>query len=198
MDKLLRFVEFTQEFRAIQRKIVMAKEKRNENDAEHSFQLALVAWYLISTETLRFDVSKCIKYALVHDLVEVYAGDTPSVHRGYEKERQTKKKREADAFEKIKKEFAEFQEMLEYINQYELKLDEESKFIYALDKVLPMLNIYLDEGYSWKMHNIKFEDIIEDKKNKVSLSPEVEKYFNQIANLLMSKKDTLFKEYSEN
>lgn len=192
MEELLRFVELTQDFKLVHRKIPMSKEARNENDAEHSHQLALVAWYLIDKEKLGLDANLCMRYALVHDLIEVFAGDTPAVGKKYEGARSSKKEREERAVQKLFYEFPEFQEMHDLIRDYELKNDEESKFVYALDKVLPIINIYLDKGHAWKIHNISLSEIIDNKKDKVAVSPEIKKYFDLIIEKLKSDQTTLF------
>ena len=196
MDNLLRFIKLTQEFKAVKRKVILAKEDREENDAEHSYQLAIVAWYLISTQGLKLDLGLTLRYALVHDLVEVYAGDTPAVHKGYEEAQKTKREREEKAALRLRKEFEEFPEMHALIDAYELRPDEESKFIYALDKIIPLMNIYLDKGHSWKIHNISLDDIIENKKNKVLVSEEVKKYFDRIVEMLRQDQATLFPQKS--
>jgi len=193
MDELLKFVEMTQEFKAVRRKVVLAKEGREENDAEHSYQLALVAWYIISTQNLKLDLSLVFKYALAHDLVEVYAGDTPSaVLRGYEDERKTKQRREKNALNRLREEFPEFYDLFGLIEGYESHANDESRFVYALDKILPIMNIYLDQGYSWKKHKVALKDIIEYKKDKIALSPDVQKYFEQIMVLLRENQASLF------
>ncbi|MBX4200149.1 HD domain-containing protein [Candidatus Parcubacteria bacterium] len=185
MEKLLEFIELTRKFRAVKRRVIFAEDKQQENDIEHSFQLALTAWYLINTDKIKLDVEKALKYALAHDLVEVYAGDTPSaVHRSYEAERHTKKAREEEALKRIKKEFPEFKELHKIIHAYEKREDKESRFVYALDKVMPILNIYLDKGYSWKVNDVKVKDVIAYKKDQIAESPEVKKYFDQLVPLI--------------
>lgn len=193
MEDLLKFVELTQEFKAVRRKVLLAKEGREENDAEHSFQLALLAWYIISSKKLELDANICMRYALVHDLPETYAGDTPSeVHKKYSEARSKKHEREERAMQKLMYEFPEFPDMHDLIRAYELKEDEESKFVYALDKILPLMNIYLDKGHSWKIHGITMEDIINDKAKKVEASPEIKKYYDLIMELLKSNQAELF------
>jgi len=193
MDELLKFVKLTQEFRAVRRRIVSSREGREENDSEHSYQLAMVAWYLVNTQNLSLNLPLVIKYALTHDLVEIYAGDTPAaMHKGFEKEQSTKHEREEVAAKKLKEEFPEFPEMHELIANYEIRSDPESRFVYALDKVIPLLDIYLDDGYSWKVHKVSLEDLVSSKIDKVAVSPEVKKYFDEIVGILESKQDTLF------
>jgi putative hydrolase of HD superfamily len=185
MERLLRFIELTRQFRRVERKVILADNKRAENDAEHSFQLAITAWFIASTNKLSLNAELVLKYALAHDLVEAYAGDTPSaVHPSYEAERQTKKAREEEALKRIRAEFPEFADLFKIIEKYEERSDEESRFVYALDKIMPVLNIYIDKGYSWSVNGVKIEDVVEYKKDQIAASPEIKKYFDELAPLI--------------
>ena len=164
-------------------------EKRRENDAEHSFQLALTAWYLITTEKLDLDVTKIIKYALAHDLVETYAGDVFH-YTSNNKEKQEKKKRENQALQQIKDEFPEFSDLHVIIEAYERKIDAETRFVYALDKLLPAINNYLDEGRSWKKNGVTFEMLL-TKADKIGLSEELEPLWAELIKLVEKKKQLL-------
>lgn len=190
---LLELMKMTHQFRTIERVIHMIDSDRLENDMEHSFQLALCGWYVITTDKLSLDVNKVIKYALLHDLVEVYAGDTPA-HDPDPEIHASKKQREHDALITLREKFSEFPDMTETIEEYEKRQDEESKFVYALDKVLSSLNIYLSGGRSWKVHNISLAQVIAYKEDKVKVSPAVEEYFNEMKALLEKEKETLFPE----
>lgn len=192
MNQLLKFVQLTQEFKGVRRKLLIAKENREENDAEHSFQLAIIAWFLITRDNLSLNLELAFKYALAHDLVEVYAGDTPAaLHKNSAEAIATKHAREEAAAEQIKQEFPEFEELHELIQAYEERKDRESNFIYALDKILPLMNVYLDSGHSWKFHDIGLEDVITNKGDKFSGSPEIGKYFAELVKMLQ-KDPSLF------
>lgn len=80
-----------------------------------------------------------------------------------------KAKEEAEHFalEKIKIEFENFPALSEWIENYELKDDKESLFLYSLDKVLPVLNIFMDDGRSWRRDGVDL-DMIEGKTKKIS------------------------------
>ncbi|MEI6887489.1 MAG: HD domain-containing protein, partial [bacterium] len=153
LTKLLSFTKFTHSFQKIERRIFATGLNRNENDLEHSGQLALVAWYFIDSSKLKLNTEKVIKYALAHDLVETYAGDTYFYSKD-KKIQESKVQREKNALVRIKKEFPDFKEIEKIITKYEEKSDPESRFVYALDKIIPVLNIYLDEGRSWKRDNV--------------------------------------------
>lgn len=182
IQKLLDFISFTHKYQQVKRAILATGEDRDESDAEHSYQLAMAAWYLISTRNLKLDIGKVIKYALTHDLVEVYAGDTP-FHSKDKTLHDTKQQREADALKKIKQKFQEFPEISELITAYEEKKDEEAKFVYALDKILPVVNIYLDGGKTWQKDNITYK-MIRKKDEKIQVSPDAQNLWSQLISLL--------------
>lgn len=141
--QLIDFINFTHEFREVVRVARSPYGQRFENDTEHSYQIAMVAWFLIDQDKLNFNKELCFMYALAHDLVEVYAGDTYI----FDKNRVTSQhQREKKALLKIKKRFPHFKNLITTIENYEERKDEESKFIYALDKIIPPLQIYLEEG----------------------------------------------------
>ena len=151
----------------------------------------MLADYIISLENLSLDRDKVLYYCLIHDLVEVYAGDTYKYSTDKELIN-SKIQREIEAFEKIKSEFPEHKNLLKMIEAYETRLDEESRFVYALDKLQPVLNIYSDNGRSWKKGMVKLDQIISSKKDKFKFSPIVEKYWNELRELLEKNQHKLF------
>ncbi len=193
LQSILNFVQFTQRFKEVEREIVFKHPNGDvrENDAEHSFQLALVAWYIISAKKLPLDINRVLEYALVHDLVETYAGDTrlSETNQAYI---ESKAAREAEALKQIVATFPEFIELPDIITRYEHRSDEESKFVYALDKMIPVLNIYIDGGYSWKKNTLTLEKIVTSKKDKIALSPVLEKIWLDMVEILRANESTLF------
>ncbi len=195
MLDILKFQKILNEFGQVKRTILVNGENRMENDIEHSYQLAMLAWYIVSLKDLDLDIDLVIKYALIHDFVEVYAGDT-YVYSEDEELKASKEQREKDAAERLKKEFSEFSELHDLIDEYENKKDKESKFIYALDKIQPVLNIYMDGGRTWKEKDITLSMLIESKKDKVSISKDAQEYFNKIIEILKENEKELFNKIS--
>ncbi len=190
LKKLLKFVEFTHQFQQVRRVLLVNGEDRQENDAEHSFQLALVAWYLIDAKNLKLDLDMVLKYAIVHDLVEVYAGDTYFFTTD-QTLKDSKKEREEKAAERIASNFPEMLKINQIIFDYEKKADEESKFIYALDKILPVMNIFLDNGRSWRKKGVNLE-MLRTKDEKVKKSLVIEEIWWELMNELEKNKKSLF------
>lgn len=195
LQNLIEFTKFTHKFQQVIRTILATGEDRNENDAEHSFQLALIAWYIINSKGLGYDLEKVIKYAIAHDLVETYAGDT-YFHTKDKDSKENKKEREAKAARRIVTEFPEFKELHEIIEAYEEKSDDEAKFIYALDKIIPVINIYIDNGKSWHKHNVSLE-MIRTKDKKISENSDIEKLWQELVKLLNENKDNLFPSHTK-
>ena len=175
IDILLNFVKFTIDFKKIKRDIPQSSSFIKENDSEHSYQLAMTSWYLANIEKSNMDIETILKYSLIHDLPEIYAGDTPlyTLNTDYFN---SKKNREEKSTLKIKNAFPNFVDLNLWLEKYEKREDEESKFVYAVDKLLPIIAIYLDKGYAWKTHKIDIDSLIKKNKERVLISPMVSKY----------------------
>lgn len=191
LKQLQEFSKLITAFGKVERVYYVPGTERKENDHEHSYMLAMVAWYLVCANKLRFNQEKIFKYALAHDIVEVYAGDV-WVFSTDKEQIDGKGKRELEAAERLREEFKEFDEMYEYMVGYMKREDDESKFVYALDKVLPLLLIEADGGRSWKEKGVKLEMLINNKSPKVAVSSEIEEYFNELIALLKKDEQQLF------
>jgi len=167
-------------------------EKENRNAAEHTFELALLAWYIVSSQKLDLDLEKVLSYALAHDLIEAYSGDTYAFDTESQK---TKAAREAAALARIESEFPEFEELTETIHAYEAREDKESKFVYALDKLIDPLNAGMETEQSiWKDLNVSYDQFYAYKDAKISNSPEVRVFWVALCEKLNSNKDFFFYE----
>jgi putative hydrolase of HD superfamily len=189
LKELLQFVHFTHLTHKVERVARIPGETRYANTVEHSYQLTMLAWYLVEKEKLQLNKDLVIKYALVHDIVETFAGDTYF----YDKEaRKTKEKREHEAQARIEKEFPDFLDLYTLIQAYENKNDAESRFVYALDKLIDPLNIYMEKGKLWHEKNITLESLLKNKTEKIQTDATVSKYFEQLVCLLRKEEDVLF------
>lgn len=170
IDNFLSFLRLTHEAHKVERTARIPGENRYATMVEHSWQLAMAAWYIIDTETLPLNKELVLKYALAHDLVETYAGDTFI----YDTEAvSSKHERELAARDRIASEHPEFKELIQTIDVYEARQDEESKFLYALDKLIDPCNIYLEDGLLWREKAITLDMLSGHKEQKVRTSPLV-------------------------
>ncbi|MFZ3031981.1 MAG: HD domain-containing protein [Candidatus Moraniibacteriota bacterium] len=191
LQKLFGFAKILNELQKVERVIRVPGSERWENDVEHSYSLAMLAWYIVDSQKLSLDRDKVFCYALAHDLVEVYAGDTYL----WSKDQallDSKLERERMAAERLLAEFPEVPEIHAAIVGYVEKNDPESRFVYALDKIEPLVKLYLDGGRTWREKEVTLEMVYENKKNKVALSPEIKNYFDEFMVLLRKEEASLF------
>lgn len=139
--KYFSFLRATYAFESVLRAPKVIGKESKESDAEHSFQLAMTVWYLASIKDYGFSIEKLIKYGLIHDFVELYAGDTDTYASPTDFAK-TKHDREMASLQRLKNEFPEFKEMTDLIEKYESRSDPEARFVYAIDKLLPFVNAY--------------------------------------------------------
>lgn len=189
VEQLLSFLSLVNAANKTERVGYVPGSDRNVNVIEHSYQLAITAWYLIDANGLKLDKSLVIKYAIVHDLVEAYAGDTYMYDEAALK---TKQEREEKALERIRKEYPEFTDIHDHIIAYEKKGDPESIFVYALDKLIDPLNIYLDNGRLWKEKKDNLESTLATRMGKAALSPEVLPYLEALTAKIKERETELF------
>jgi putative hydrolase of HD superfamily len=181
LARLIDFQKLLLAFQAIDRGAPIPQIAQQENDVEHSYFLAMMAWYLAPHfPSLNRDM--LIRLALVHDLLEVHSGDT--FVYGQDESLATKKQREAEGMTKLTSEWADFPDLASHIHSYETKDSEEAKFIYALDKIMPTLLTYLDKGRLWKKHGVTFARLRAEKEGKITTDNPLWPYYLEIRDLL--------------
>lgn len=190
MFKDLKFIfDLTYKYRAIDRDMYYPGQERPENDAEHTFQLALVAWHLIESKKLPLDQAKVFKLCLAHDLVEVHSGDVPLWGATGHDE---KAEREKAAWLKLKEELSPNAEIAGAIEEYKARETDEAKFVYALDKLLPCTNQIYIEGRVWKDHQVKLQPVIEKHEKFAPICPYLSEYFYSIIEILKADPEKYF------
>src|SRR3989338_476599 len=97
-SKILSFLKEIEKFKLIERRVYCSDLKRKESDAEHSWHLAMFIILFEKDIAKNLDIAKMLKMALIHDLVEIYAGDTFAFDKEGQK---TKKERELMAGQKL-------------------------------------------------------------------------------------------------
>lgn len=183
IERLMAFLRLTHAFQLIERRLNRPGDERLENDAEHSYQLALAAWFVNDAKHLGLDTDKLIRFALVHDLPETYAGDTFAFTTDAS-ERASKESREAEATARIAEELPEFPELIETIHAYERRDTPEAKLVYALDKLLPTMNNFMDGGRTWRREGISLQMMRDYKADKIAESPAIAEYFDAMTALI--------------
>jgi len=177
-DPLARQIQFLLEIdrlKQITRRTLIADGSRRENDAEHSWHLALFAVVLAEHGPAELDLARVIKMVLVHDLVEIDAGDTycydPAACA-------TQRDREVAAAERIFALLPADQgiELRALWEEFEAKETAESRFAAALDRLQPVLLNYHTQGRAWLEHGVTRAQVIERNRHIAAGAPRLWKY----------------------
>lgn len=163
LEKKLKFIELVDEMKNIERAIFLRNWKQ-ETDAEHSYHLAMMV-ITFADDFPELNIEKCLKLALIHDVVEIYAWDTVALDKEAEK---TKDEREKASLLRLEKEFGDIlPEFIELLKEYECKASKEAKFVYSLDKVHPIMQVVMEKWKTWKNWWIDFDEIMQRQYSKI-------------------------------
>ena len=144
--------------------------KRQENDAEHAWHMAIMIYLLKEYANEEFDVAKAMTMALIHDIVEIDAGDTYA----YDEEGlKSKKDREDMAKERIFAFLPEDQkkELIDLFDEFEEYQTPESKFAHAMDNLQPLILNNSNGGGDWRAHKVTAEQVYK-RQSKTRLGSE--------------------------
>ncbi len=170
MEKQLAFSLEIDKVKNIFRQTHLSGNGRNENDAEHSWHMAIMAYLLREYANERVDIAKVMLMCLIHDIVEIEAGDTYA----YDTEGlKTQKEREDVAKNAIFSMLPEEQanEFIQLFDEFEAYETAESKFAHAMDNIQPLLLNNSNNGGDWKEHNVTIEQIYK-RQSKTKLGSE--------------------------
>ena len=158
LDKQLAFCLEIDKEKNIFRQTHLSGHGRNENDAEHAWHMAIMAYLLREYANEEVDIAKVMLMCLIHDIVEIDAGDTYA----YDEENlKTQKAREDAAKERI---FSllpddQKQEMTALFDEFEDYQTAESKYAHALDNLQPLMLNNSNGGSDWVEHGVKADTI---------------------------------------
>ena len=183
MDARLRgqldFIIEIDKMKNVFRRTLIMDGSRHENDAEHSWSLAMMAMTLAEYAAEPIDLDRAVKMTLVHDLVEVYAGDTFAYDTESNK---TKEKREKEAADRL---FAllpaeqgnEFRGLWEEFDAMETP---DSRFAAAVDRLEPLMCNHLTEGHTWVKYDVTADSIYQRMAPIKTALPKLWEYVESI------------------
>lgn len=126
--------------------------RRPESDTDHTVMLGLVACAYAARYATHLDLGKIAQFSLIHDLVEAYAGDTPTVSK-VPWDKKKKHEREMLALKRIQKEFSKTLPWIpSTIARYETLKDPEARYVKTMDKIMPKITHYLNGGKTLKKY----------------------------------------------
>lgn len=175
LDRQFDFLRETDKLKQIGRQSYLADGSRKENDAEHSWHLALMAVLLSSYAEKDIDVLRVMTMVLVHDIVEIDAGDTYAYDTNGNATKRERENRAADRiFNILPEDQAEYLRSL--WEEFEEQATPESAFANMLDKLQPLMLNDASGGKSWKEHGVKLGQVLNRNKNTANGSKELWEY----------------------
>ena len=185
-EQQMRFLVEIDQMKNVLRQTLLADGSRRESDAEHSWHLAMYAMLLSEYAPEPVDISRVVRMVLVHDLIEIYAGDTFC----YDKEgNRDKAAREAAAADRLyallpADQAGEYRALGEEFDRMDTP---DSRFAAALDRIQPIINNYLTKGHTWKLGHVTSAQVYERMAPVKSGLPEAWKVVEWIINTSIEK-----------
>lgn len=180
LSKQINFIKEIDKIKYIQRRTKLFNSNRHENDAEHSWHLAMMAIVLAEHSNTPIDILKVIKMVLIHDIVEIDTGDvflhdTTLNHTNTEAETIAAKR----IFGILPQEQAE--ELISIWEEFEAGETNEAKFAKSMDRFEPLLQNASNQGGTWAEYNVSYDKVFDTAK---SIEKGSETIWNYTENLL--------------
>lgn len=160
-ERLQKQIDFSLEIdkeKNIFRQTHLSNHGRRENDAEHAWHMAVMAYILQEYSNEKIDIAKVMIMCLIHDIVEIDAGDTYAYDENAKK---TQKNREEIAKQRIFSILPENQkeDLMMIFDEFEKSETPEAKFVRAMDNLQPLILNNSNNGDDWKVHNVTSRQI---------------------------------------
>ena len=170
LDRQMAFALEIDKLKNIFRQTHLSGKGRNENDAEHSWHMAIMAYLLREYANEDVDIAKVMLMCLIHDIVEIDAGDTYAYDSAM---MQTQKSREDAAKERIfsilpEEQAAELKSLFDEFEGYETA---ESRFAHAMDNLQPLMLNNSNGGADWLAHDVTAEQVYK-RQSKTKLGSD--------------------------
>ena len=159
LKKQLEFLIEVDKMKTVLRQTMLIDKSRQETDAEHSWHFALMALTLLEYAGLdNVDINRVIKMALLHDLVEIYAGDTFAYDVKGNADKEIREKEAADRLFSLlpAEQCTYFRGLWEEFDKMETP---DAMYAAAIDRLQPFVSNYKTDGYTWVKHKVTASSI---------------------------------------
>jgi putative hydrolase of HD superfamily len=158
LSKQLEFIKEIDKLKYIQRKTKIFNSNRHENDAEHSWHLAMMVMVMAEHANAPIDMLKVIKMVLIHDIVEIDSGDvffydTTKNHSNTDVELLAANR----IFGLLPEEQA--QQLIEIWKEFKAGETDDAKFAKSMDRLAPMMQNHSNNGGTWKEFNVPYQKV---------------------------------------
>lgn len=180
LQKQIQFITEIDKLKQILRQNAVIGTTRNENDAEHSWHLAVMALILSEYSTDReIDSFKVVKMVLIHDLVEIDAGDTFCYdEKGYEDKEEREKKAAERLFNILPSQQAK--EIWELWREFEELETPESRVAACLDRLQPLILNYNTKGHTWHKPGVTSSKVLKRNELLEKNMPELWEFVKEV------------------
>lgn len=161
-NKLVQQLDFLREIdrlKSVLRQSPLLDRSRKENSAEHSWHLALFAWVLAEHAAALVDVGRVVKMLLLHDIVEVDAGDTP-IHGVLDGSQGARERLAADRIFGLLPE-VQCADLRDLWHEFEAGASADAQFAKALDRFQPLLINVFTGGGTWSESGVEYRQVME-------------------------------------
>jgi len=180
LDKQIKFIIEIDKMKSVYRQTLLMNGERNENDAEHSWHLAIMA-ILLSEYAAEVDVDilRVLEMVVIHDIVEIDAGDTFCYDEESALDKADREKEGADRiFGMLPSEQAsQFRALWE---EFEKMSTGEARFAAALDRLQPLLHNYYTRGAVWRKHGVTVDKVLTGNKHIADGAPLLWEYAERL------------------
>ena len=185
-EQQMRFLVEIDQMKNVLRQTLLADGSRRESDAEHSWHLAMYAMLLSEYAPEPVDISRVVRMVLVHDLIEIYAGDTFCYDKEGNRDKAAREEAAADRLYALlpADQAGEYRALWEEFDRMDTP---DSRFAAALDRIQPIINNYLTKGHTWKLGLVTSAQVYERMAPVKSGLPEAWKVVEWIINTSIEK-----------
>ena len=185
-EKQLAFIIEADKEKNILRQTHLSGHGRRENDAEHAWHMAMMIYLLKEYSNEDFDVAKAMMMAIIHDIVEIDAGDTYAYDT---KALKAQKKREEKAAERIFGMLPNDQreELRALFEEFEAGESPEARFAKVMDNFQPLLLNDSNGGADWREHQVTKSKVVGRQQTSSRGSEEIWKYTEELINVNVEK-----------
>ena len=178
INRLFEFFREIDKEKFIQRQTYLTDAERKENDAEHAWHMAIMTILLSEYANEKIDVLKTVTMLLIHDIVEIDAGDTYAYD---EEAKKTQKQREEKAADRIYGLLPQdLQEKMRALwEEFEAQKTPEARFARTMDNIQPLMLNAATDGKAWVEHGVHLEQILQRNQNTAKGSEILWKYVRE-------------------
>jgi putative hydrolases of HD superfamily len=180
LDEQMAFILEVEGLKQIFRQTLLPGDRRPENDAEHSWHLSLMAILLVEhARAPDLDILQVLKMVLIHDIVEIDAGDTFAYDEVGNEDKEQREKAAADRlFNLLPTDQAEALRAL--WDEFEERMTPEAQYAAALDRLQPLLLNFHTEGAAWQRHGVKKAQVIARNEHIGEGAPALWQYAREL------------------